>query len=276
MYVYFGTQTGTAESFARDLEREGADRGLVVHVVDLEDAVVADADADDNARKIKIAIARHFPDGHVRRRRTAGPRQPVCADFEGAGGVGGCFGIEQECDAAPATHLHKDLEFAVFGLGNRQYDHFNAMGKFFDAALERSGGRRLLPLGLGDDDDDLENDFETWKEQQLWPLLMEKYHPEVHKEEGAATTNGHGKKKNEWPDCPLQVVYHDSSSAETQQPVYDLPADQIHSSSRHYFTAVDCPVTAVRELRDDVSDGESTVHVEIDISRATALSGPKT
>ena len=35
--VYYATQTGTAESFAKELEREGKDHGFLVNVQDMED-----------------------------------------------------------------------------------------------------------------------------------------------------------------------------------------------------------------------------------------------
>ena len=57
----------------------------------------------------------------------------------------------------------RDVDYAVFGLGNRQYEHYNNMGRFVDASLGMCGARRVAALGLGDDDDDLEGDFETWK-----------------------------------------------------------------------------------------------------------------
>lgn len=40
----------------------------------------------------------------------------------------------------------------VFGLGNKTYEHYNEMGKFFDTKLEELGGERIFELGLGDDD----------------------------------------------------------------------------------------------------------------------------
>jgi len=71
------------------------------------------------------------------------------------------------------------------------------------------------------------------------------------------------------PDCKYVVEYHDGVDAEREK---KLPLDQVHGPSRHFFTAVDCPVTVVRELRRDTTSGESTVHVEIDISQAPATS----
>jgi sulfite reductase alpha subunit-like flavoprotein len=40
----------------------------------------------------------------------------------------------------------------VFGLGNKTYEHYNEMGKYFDKRLEQLNGSRLIELGLGDDD----------------------------------------------------------------------------------------------------------------------------
>lgn len=289
LYVYFCTQTGTAESFARQLEREGsAEHGFCVHCVDIEDVANDDSDndIDGNSKQCQlqspcVILSATYGEGeppdhanqfvHALKRRAGlddllqpnGPTDPASNSSTTTADRAFCDG----------------LEYAVFGLGNKQYDHYNAVGKFLDVALERAGGRRLLPLGLGDDDDDLESDFEAWKDSQLWPRLKEKYRVAAAAGDGAggeSQQNGQqqSKLKNELPDCPLQVVYHndDAAAATNQQPVYDLPSEQIHSSSRHYFTAVDCPVTAVRELLTDTSDGASTVHVEIDIGRAKSLS----
>lgn len=42
--------------------------------------------------------------------------------------------------------------FKVFGLGNKTYEHFNAVGKYVDKRLTELGGVRVCDLGLGDDD----------------------------------------------------------------------------------------------------------------------------
>lgn len=44
------------------------------------------------------------------------------------------------------------LNYAVFGLGNKTYEHYNQMGKYTDKRLQEMGAKRVYQLGLGDDD----------------------------------------------------------------------------------------------------------------------------
>ena len=46
--------------------------------------------------------------------------------------------------------------FAVFGLGNTSYELFNKSGKVLDRQLEQCGGVRVMEIGLGNDDADIE------------------------------------------------------------------------------------------------------------------------
>ena len=57
MSVYYATQTGTAESFAHQLEREGAEHGFLVHVVDLEE-INPDQMVDESRRDMTSGRAR--------------------------------------------------------------------------------------------------------------------------------------------------------------------------------------------------------------------------
>jgi NADPH-ferrihemoprotein reductase len=156
------------------------------------------------------------------------------------------------------TEVVKGLEFCVFGLGNRQYEQYKAMGKFFDAALEKLGGERIMPIGTGDDDSDLEGDFGSWKDQ-LWVQLKDKYCKE------AAFPTKANDDAFKVSKCEYAIEYHDSNTKPK-----DIPLDQVHGSSRPYFTSVNCPITTIRELRSP-KDGGSTVHVEIDISKSDNL-----
>ena len=63
-----------------------------------------------------------------------------------------------------------DLKYAVFGLGNKQYEHFNSVGKYVDGMLKNFGGNQIVPVGLGDDDVNMEEDFAVWREG-LWAQI---------------------------------------------------------------------------------------------------------
>lgn len=74
------------------------------------------------------------------------------------------------------------MNFAVFGLGNKTYEHFNAMGIYVDKRVEELGGKRIHKLGLGDDDANLEEDFITWKEE-FWQSVCATFDIEATGEE---------------------------------------------------------------------------------------------
>ena len=64
--------------------------------------------------------------------------------------------------------------FQVFALGNKTYEHYNAMGIYVDKRLEELGGERVFEVGLGDDDGNIEEDFVTWREK-FWPAVCEHF-----------------------------------------------------------------------------------------------------
>ncbi|KAG6442570.1 hypothetical protein O3G_MSEX002457 [Manduca sexta] len=74
------------------------------------------------------------------------------------------------------------LNYAVFGLGNKTYEHYNAVAIYLDKRLEELGATRVFELGLGDDDANIEDDFITWKDK-FWPAVCEKYNIESTGEE---------------------------------------------------------------------------------------------
>eukprot|EP00563_Minutocellus_polymorphus_P013114 CAMPEP_0181074142 /NCGR_PEP_ID=MMETSP1070-20121207/29451_1 /TAXON_ID=265543 /ORGANISM="Minutocellus polymorphus, Strain NH13" /LENGTH=739 /DNA_ID=CAMNT_0023155253 /DNA_START=29 /DNA_END=2251 /DNA_ORIENTATION=+ len=303
--IYYGSQTGTAESFAQQIAREGEEHGFKVHVVDLEDVTDDAADGGTMEAAIQSAVvnpAKADADGCSRAvflMATYGEGEPTdnaaqfVAVLKEKAGISSNYNFEAELEAAAKASaaaageadygeekkgefgdddagatdaaFFNGLSYAVFALGNRQYEHFCAMGKLADSALGVCGADRLAAVGIGDDDNDLEGDFENWKDTVMWPTLKKRFVAEgaMVDQKKSKATSGAG---TELPDCPYEVEYLSGvSPSEAKADV--VKSEEIHASTRHYFTAVDCPVRVSRELRTEQDPG-STVHMEIDISKA--------
>ena len=64
-----------------------------------------------------------------------------------------------------------NLHYVIFGLGNRTYEHFCAMGRLIDEKLAGFGATRVGPRGEGDDDKSMEEDYLAWKDE-MWDSLQ--------------------------------------------------------------------------------------------------------
>uniref|UniRef100_A0A803VEP5 NADPH--hemoprotein reductase n=1 Tax=Ficedula albicollis TaxID=59894 RepID=A0A803VEP5_FICAL len=160
--VFYGSQTGTAEEFANRLSKDAHRYGLRGMAADPEEYDLSDL---SRLSEIDKSLA-------VFCMATYGEGDPTdnAQDF---------YDWLQEADADLSG-----LRFAVFGLGNKTYEHFNAMGKYVDKRLEELGAQRIFELGLGDDDGNLEEDFITWREQ-FWPAVCEHFGVEATGEESS-------------------------------------------------------------------------------------------
>eukprot|EP00850_Spirogloea_muscicola_P023098 SM000328S12468 [mRNA] locus=s328:29827:33946:- [translate_table: standard] len=140
------------------------------------------------------------------------------------------------------------LSYAVFGLGNRQYEHFNAIGKAVDQSLCALGGQRLVELGLGDDDQCIEDDFTAWRES-VWPALDQLFQLAQYASQPLTTKAA---------ALSYTVEIHEKGMPAMDEHVNGvLPYD-----AHHHFWA---PVLEVRELHASKSE-RSCVHVDLDLS----------
>ncbi|NXA35254.1 NCPR reductase, partial [Eudromia elegans] len=229
--VFYGSQTGTAEEFANRLSKDAHRYGLRGMAADPEEYDLSDL---SRLSEIDKSLA-------VFCMATYGEGDPTdnAQDF---------YDWLQETDADLSG-----LRFAVFGLGNKTYEHFNAMGKYVDKRLEELGAQRIFELGQGDDDGNLEEDFITWREQ-FWPAVCEHFGVEATGEESSIRQY----ELVVHTDVNMSKVYTGEmgrlKSYENQKPPFD---------AKNPFLAA---VTVNRKLNEG---GERhLMHLELDISNS--------
>ena len=132
--ILFGTQTGTTEELAEELQKELKEIGLEAPCENIFDVSV---DLLKEVNRVFILIS------------TWGDGDPPddAEDFYA------------EFVALPDASL-KGLEFSVLALGDSGYELFCECGKNFDKHLERLGGKRIA--NRVDCDVDYEEPFENW------------------------------------------------------------------------------------------------------------------
>ncbi|KAG5456779.1 MAG: flavoprotein-like protein, partial [Olpidium bornovanus] len=188
---FFGSQTGTAEEYAARLAKEGAARySLKTMTADLMDydasfldrlppdklaffvlATYGEGEPTDNAidfwNFLKAAEVSEFS------RAACGGEGVGEADggTEDEGGAGAEGEGDERGKKTGKKQLQqplRNLRYVVYGLGNKTYEHYNAVAKTVSARFAQLGAQSVAPAGYGDDDGNLEDDFIQWKEK-MWP-----------------------------------------------------------------------------------------------------------
>ena len=126
LLILFGSQTGSAEGLAKKLAKESRARGFAPKILALNDFEQANLAAGGKA----VIISSTWGDGEP-------PDNAV--------------NFWNWLNADPAPRL-ENLQFAVLGLGDKNYSDFCGASKKFDERLAALGAKRLAPRGECDVD----------------------------------------------------------------------------------------------------------------------------
>ena len=107
--IYFGSQTGNAEKFSHILEEEGQDLGVICKVIDMEDFDQEELSQSELSLFVVATHGEGDPTDNALRMHSW---------------------IKKTAKNKENTPL-KNLKYTVFGLGDREYENFCEMGKFF-------------------------------------------------------------------------------------------------------------------------------------------------
>ncbi|CAL1571074.1 unnamed protein product [Knipowitschia caucasica] len=153
--IFYGSQTGTAKGFAKELSDEVQASGLSCEVIDLKDYDPDDQLPDEGTnRTVCVFLLATYTDG-----KPTENAEWFCQWLE-----------EASTDFRYGKTYLKGLKYAVFGLGNSVYTgHYNTVGKNVDKWLWMLSGSRIITRGEGDCNvvnskhGSIQADFKAWK-----------------------------------------------------------------------------------------------------------------
>lgn len=154
LLVLFASDGGGAEKAARRLAMRAKMRGLGVRVLAMDDFPLDDLAAEKNVVFVTSTAGQGEPPQNGR------------LTFKALAKL-------------PGNSFNEELRFGVFGMGDSHYwprpedaGFYNKPSKDLDKRLAQLGAQRLVPLGLGDDQDadGWQTGYKAW-EPQLWKAL---------------------------------------------------------------------------------------------------------
>uniref|UniRef100_A0A1D1XMN8 NADPH--cytochrome P450 reductase n=1 Tax=Anthurium amnicola TaxID=1678845 RepID=A0A1D1XMN8_9ARAE len=243
--LFYGSQTGTAEDYASRLAKEGQQRyGLRTMTVDVEDC--------------DMTLLDKFPRNCVAffLMATYGEGEPTddAVDFwEMITSESPEFSEGAPVEEKPLS----SLRYVIFALGNKTYEHFNAVGRMVDKKLTEFGATIIGERGEGDDDGSLEEDFLGWKED-MWKAVCETMQIDQNEVE---TTGDHiaAYKITELEDYDNNKIFHGEFN---ELALMSNGTRQTYDAKNPYSS----PIVATRELFNPDLKDRNCIHIELDVS----------
>jgi len=232
LHIYFASQTGTSESFAEELSLFLKDLGIRTQVTDIDEF--------DEEKFLEneyyIFVVSTYGEGD--------PTDSAIGFYEWMRGL------------EPSSGSLSKIHYGVFGCGSQQYPDFNQAARDLDSLFEQNGATRMIDVGLGDDDGDIESDFHEWLETLNAPIC-EKMMPE------GAVIEKSGPVMKEL-QCVLKMD-NDAQELPRDRTVRREGADTL---SKWIFQAYEVPIVSITQKRKKATNDDSTVQVDFDISRS--------
>lgn len=232
LFFFYGSQTGTAEDFSTQLEEDGTERGFECEAIDLEDFEEDQLDDCDVAVFLLATYGEGDPTDNA-------------AEF-----------VDDWLNSDD-TDID-EVQFAVFGLGNTEYDQYNAVGKLVDSRMEALGCKRVFKFGMGDDSGDIEDDFNNWIAEGFWNAMRVACGMEP-TDEDSSQASAIPERLSAKSEFNLRVL---PPETEVQQPDLNIKSQLTTTRTRHFFIAQPLQVVVNRELRHS-TEGGSTRHIEL-------------
>lgn len=226
--ILFGSQTGTAEMFAKTIFREGHNLGIPVRLCDVEDYDVNDLEQE----RLVILVCATYGEGE--------PTDTMKSFHEWI-----------MDDARAVDEELTTVKYTIFGLGDRQYKYFCEEAVVMDRRFSELGAQRIYGVCLGNSGGgQLEEEFDEWR-RDLWPALSRSLQLTLR-----ASTN-----EPIEPECRMKMWDAESAApgmlpypktASVLEPTQRLPVWV--SVTRNADLLKRCPDRCIRSIDLDISD----------------------
>jgi NADPH-ferrihemoprotein reductase len=250
--IIFGSQSGTAEAFANELEFDAQEANISAEVIDALNFTPEQLKKDNSKNIVNAFVVACYGEGEP----TDNAKKFIS-------------GLE-----AGKNETLAGSKFAVFGLGNSQCfrDRFNVVGKRLDKKLEDLGGQRMVSLGLGDASPELTGSetmgerFITWK-QNLLKAIQQMEGTAAATPSSSSTLASEGtpvvnEEKTQQPAPPTPTSLSETLIALSARQRAMIPAHRtiLHSTVSH-----------VTQLFTRTDEYTAAVEVEFDLNRTNPL-----